>query len=532
MAVKRTEYLPWPGPQEYPGPDTKPNLNYSAPDATLVHGRFGWEWEEDTSAAVQDVKAAVDAAKGIQRFLNISTDQLTVKSTAFINEAIIQKIWTRVITAEEGEFAKIKANMIEAHTVVADEVRAGAIDGMVITGATFQTGPQGSTPRILINTQGMDVWDEGNKNTLSVSNKGHVRIDGSVGISDSWSNCFFQDVTVNGGKDVDPDGTKMGVGLLFNRKTGTDYRVPGTITIRERADGTPSIQLWAPSWTTRTANMDLSSTKINIVAPSGGELDIDAAGVEVKYKGKLALLCTDDRVLLRGAKYESGQFGVRCNASGSALSWDWNCDVRMYTDSDGPGQVAQLTANGSRFSLQSNKDAGYVANILGGGLYVWGTLGSSDKRFVIPHPLDPMERTLQHSCTESPWPGVEYWDVVEVGPDGTAVVDLPDYFNALHRPDLPVVVLCQGPGAPHASEVRMGRFTVQGEPGSRVCWLVKAVRRSKEAAGFTRDNPPVEGPTLGRVGRGTPMPSGGREEGDPENPPDLRWLYQPPVPAS
>lgn len=100
MAVKRTEYLPWPGPQEYPGPDTKPNLNYSAPDATLVHGRYGWEWEEDTSAAVQDVKAAVDAAKGIQRFLNISTDQLTVKSTAFINEAIIQKIWTRVITAE------------------------------------------------------------------------------------------------------------------------------------------------------------------------------------------------------------------------------------------------------------------------------------------------------------------------------------------------------------------------------------------------------------------------------------------------
>nr|DAI00924.1 MAG TPA: hypothetical protein [Caudoviricetes sp.] len=525
MSVKRTEYLPWPGPQEYPGPDTKPNLNYSAPDATLVHGRYGWEWEEDTSAAVQDVKAAVDAAKGIQRFLNISTDQLTVKSTAFINEAIIQKIWTRVITAEEGEFAKIKANMIEAHKVVADEVRAGAIDGMVITGATFQTGPPGTNPRILIDKQGMDVWDENGKHTFAVSKKGNVRVDGSVGISDSWSNCFFEDVKANGGQDIDGAGVKIGVGLLFNRNTGSDYRVPGAITIRERPDGTPSIQFFAPSWTTQTANMDLSSKKINIVAPMGGELDIDNAGVEVKYKGKLALLCTDDRVLLRGAKYESGQFGVRCSANESSLSWDWNCDVRMYTDNGGPGQVAQLTANNSKLTLQSNPDTDYVANVLGGGLYAWGRLAGTNKQFIIPHPLDPMNRALQHACTESPWPSVEYWDTVEIGSDGTAVVDLPEYFNALHRPDLPVGVFCQGPGSPYASEVRMGRFTVHGEPGSRVCWLVKAARRSETTLGNTYDDPPVEGPYMWNR-------APGNEEGDPRNPIDLRWLYQPPVPTS
>lgn len=523
MAVKRTEYLPWPGPQEYPGPDTRPNLNYSAPDATLVHGRFGWEWEEDTSAAVQDVKAAVDAAKGIQRFLNISTDQLTVKSTAFINEAIIQKIWTRVITAEEGEFAKIKANMIEAHTVVADEVRAGAIDGMVITGATFQTGPQGSTPRILINTQGMDVWDEGNKNTLSVSNKGHVRIDGSVGISDSWSNCFFQDVTVNGGRDVDPDGTKMGVGLLFNRKTGTDYRVPGTITIRERADGTPSIQLWAPSWTTKAANMEFASSFISIWAPGGASLRIDDKGLKGYYNNNLVLECTDDYISFRGAKYRAGQFGVVGNDEIIALSWDWKCDVSMYTTSD-RGQVARLRANDYSLRVASKDPYGFQVRT-SGSMWVHGTLNADDKKFVIPHPLDPMNRALQHWCTESPWPGVEYWDSVEVGPDGTAVAELPEYFNALHRPDLPVVVLCQGPGAPYASEVRLGRFTVHGEPGSRVCWLVKAVRRSGATMGDTYENPPVEGPYVWNSAQDD-------DEADPSNPLDLRWLYQPPVPTS
>ena len=525
MAVKRTEYLPWPGPQEYPGPDTKPNLNYSAPDATLVHGRYGWEWEEDTSAAVQDVKAAVDAAKGIQRFLNISTDQLTVKSTAFINEAIIQKIWTRVITAEEGEFAKIKANMIEAHKVVADEVRAGAIDGMVITGATIQTGPEGSKPRIVIDAQGMDVWDEDNKHTFAVSRKGDVRIDGSVGISDSWSNCFFQDVKVNGGKDVDPDGTKMGVGLLFNRKTGTDYRVPGTITIREKADGEPSIHFYAPSWTTSVASMELAGSFISIWTPNGASLRIDNAGLNGYYKNKLVLECTDDHISFRGAKYRAGQFGVLGNNRLVALSWDWKCDVRMYTSDDGAGQCAQLTANNSRLIVQSNPDTEYVTTIQGGGLYAWGRLGASDKRFIIPHPLDPMNRALQHSCTESPWPGVEYWDAVEVGADGTAVVVLPEYFNALHRPDLPVGVFCQGPGSPYASEVRMGRFTVHGEPGSRVCWLVKAVRRSDATMGNTYEDPPIEGPYMWN------RPPG-NEEGDPANPMDLRWLYQPPVPTS
>ena len=113
MAGKATEYIPWPGPGMPTGERTNPGGNKTAPDTKIVHGRYGWEWTEDESQATSDVKAAVDAAKGIQRFINISTDQLTVTGTAFINEAIIQKIWTRIITAKEGEFGKLKAGMIE-----------------------------------------------------------------------------------------------------------------------------------------------------------------------------------------------------------------------------------------------------------------------------------------------------------------------------------------------------------------------------------------------------------------------------------
>jgi len=522
MAGKATEYIPWPGAGMPPGERTNPGGNKTAPDTKVVHGRYGWEWTEDDSQAVSDVKAAADAAKGIQRFINISTDQLTVTGTAFINEAIIQKIWTRIITAKEGEFGKLKAGMIEAHRVIADEVKAGAIDGMVITGATFQTGPKGSRPRILIDAQGMDVWDENNKRTLSVSSKGHVRVDGSVGISDSWSNCFFEDVTVEGGKDVDSDGVKMGVGLLFNRNTGTDYRVPGAITIRERVDKMPSIQLYAPSWTTSAANLELASGFISIWTPNGASMRIDNAGLRGFYKNNLTLECTDDHISFRGAKYRAGQFGVLGNGEIIALSWDWECDVSMYTTSD-RGQVARLRANNHNLQVGSKDSYGFPVRS-SGSMWVHGTLNADNKRFLIPHPLDPMNRGLQHWCTESPWPGVEYWDSVEVGSDGAAVVELPEYFNALHRPDLPVVVLCQGPGSPYASEVRLGRFTVHGEPGSRVYWLVKAVRRSGETRGDTYENPPVEGPYVW-----DDVLDG--DEGDPLNPKDLRWLYEPPVPT-
>lgn len=147
-------------------------------------------------------------------------------------------------------------------------------------------------------------------------------------------------------------------------------------------------------------------------------------------------------------------------------------------------------------------------------------LNSIVKTFVIDHPTDPA-RYLVHACTESPSNGVEYWGEATVT-GGSAVVTLPAYFEALCGPDnrqvqvsvvLPDVDTStpagpdvdvdvpdpanpgktkkqKQPGKPArpehtmvpaaaASAPRNGQFRIScsGPDGTKVAWLVKAVRK-------------------------------------------------------
>ena len=523
MAGKATEYIPWPGPGMPPGERTNPGGNKTAPDTKVVHGRYGWEWTEDDSQAAGDVKAAVDAAKGIQRFINISTDQLTVTGTAFINEAIIQKIWTRIITAKEGEFGKLKAGMVEAHRVIADEVKAGAIDGMTITGALFQTKKYGQYPRISISSDGMYVWDKNNRNTLSINNDGTIWLDGQVGINDSWSWARFVDLYANDtGKDIGRDGRKVGVGIEFQR-TNNPYPKSGNITILESAAGEPRLDLQAPSRNAAGDPPHLSLLEKGLYIEAGNNwAEVDAEGFWAGAGGKPVLWCGQNEFFLRTMEYASSTFGVRGGRGGVKMAWDENCYVAAYTVAG--SQTVNIRSHDSRVVVSQNaNEAGNYIH-MSADTWVHARFGANNKTFIIEHPLDPYGKMLLHSCTESPWPGVEYWDTVTVGEDGTVEVVLPDYFNALHRPDLPLAALCSGPGSPWATRVSMGRFTVHGEPGTTVSWLVKAVRRAEHTRALDRDHPPVEEPA-------SRMAAPWDDEEVGSEPRDLRWLYEPPVPT-
>lgn len=101
------------------------------------------------------------------------------------------------------------------------------------------------------------------------------------------------------------------------------------------------------------------------------------------------------------------------------------------------------------------------------------------KYFSMDHPTKP-GMTLLHAATESPRPGVHYWSAAPgmVGPDGTATVELPEYFEALtERTGRAVIVSCVGDPHPiGADEISAGAFTVRGEPGQQFTWLVHAAR--------------------------------------------------------
>lgn len=111
-------------------------------------------------------------------------------------------------------------------------------------------------------------------------------------------------------------------------------------------------------------------------------------------------------------------------------------------------------------------------------VYIAGDLDvAGAKNFRMPHPLKP-GYWLRHGSTESPVSGTEYTGRVTLDENGEAKVALPDYFEALNKPEGRTIQLTPvgRPFAVGADDIEDGSFTAYGEPGREVCWLVKAER--------------------------------------------------------
>ncbi|PHP52601.1 hypothetical protein [Actinomyces ruminis] len=111
-------------------------------------------------------------------FLTINTSQLTVSEQASINQAVLQEIWTRIITADDGVFARIRAGMLAANSVTADAIAGGAIDGMVITGAVIRTAATGA--RIELTEDGLRAYNSAGDITTQIRGQAAEIIGGTI----------------------------------------------------------------------------------------------------------------------------------------------------------------------------------------------------------------------------------------------------------------------------------------------------------------------------------------------------------------
>lgn len=110
-----------------------------------------------------------------------------------------------------------------------------------------------------------------------------------------------------------------------------------------------------------------------------------------------------------------------------------------------------------------------------GPLDVNGAFTATSKSFRIVHPTKP-DMMLLHGVTESPVHGVEYWGDGVIGADGSTVVELPEYFEALTAPEGRSVFVTGRGFAPDWDDITDGQFRVYGSSGDRFSWLVKAAR--------------------------------------------------------
>ena len=124
---------------------------------------------------------------------------------------------------------------------------------------------------------------------------------------------------------------------------------------------------------------------------------------------------------------------------------------------------------------------------VGGNLLVTGS-----KNFGIDHPLDPENKILNHFAVESNEVLNVYRGSITLDEKGAAVIELPDYFDALNI-DASYQLTPVGAPMPelHVSqEIGDNRFAVAGgEPGKAVSWEVTAVRNDPAAQHARR---PVE----------------------------------------
>lgn len=175
---------------------------------------------------------------------------------------------------------------------------------------------------------------------------------------------------------------------------------------------------------------------------------------------------------ITGATVSASGGSLRIRDGATLVFGDLASPHIRYRSSTGTGS---LTLEGAFFTTSAIETGGH--------LFVSGfftALGA--KSFAIPHP-DREGWTLAHAATESPYPAVEYWGRSEVGDDGSVVVELPDYFVSLVRPDetrLPMVSCLETPGLIAAEEIEGNTFVVRGEPGQKFGWHVYAARDDVE----------------------------------------------------
>jgi hypothetical protein len=113
-----------------------------------------------------------------------------------------------------------------------------------------------------------------------------------------------------------------------------------------------------------------------------------------------------------------------------------------------------------------------------GAMTVGGYLTKSGGGFTIDHPLDPANKVLTHSFVESPDMKNLYDGVVVLDANGESTIELPEWFEVLNRDFRYQLTPIGRAGMLYVKEeIKNNKFTIGGEPGTKVSWQVTGTRK-------------------------------------------------------
>ena len=182
--------------------------------------------------------------------------------------------------------------------------------------------------------------------------------------------------------------------------------------------------------------------------------------------------------------------GTAVGAFGRNLSGNGNWGY-LGGGGSGHGVYGADPGTGNYGYIGGSAAAVYGRNYSGGnsfaavftGNVTMGNLSKSGGSFKIDHPLDPANKYLSHSFVESPDMMNVYNGNLLLDASGEAVVQLPDYFEALNR-DFRYLISPIGGFAPVyiAEKISNKRFKIAGgDPGMEVSWQITGIRKDRWA---------------------------------------------------
>jgi len=164
----------------------------------------------------------------------------------------------------------------------------------------------------------------------------------------------------------------------------------------------------------------------------------------------------------------------------------------LHTSGDNGGLVggyfdvySSATTGGTKYgiySIASGSGTNYAGYFVGN-VHVSGTLSKSAGSFKIDHPIDPANKYLCHSFVESPDMMNVYNGNITTDGGGTAIVELPDYFDALNKDfRYQLTVIGDFAQAIVGEEISGNQFTIRTDkPSVKVSWQVTGVRKDAYA---------------------------------------------------
>jgi hypothetical protein len=143
------------------------------------------------------------------------------------------------------------------------------------------------------------------------------------------------------------------------------------------------------------------------------------------------------------------------------------------------GQFVNLSGSGIVIEGQSGSSFTTIFTVdASGNVHANGTITGAAKNFRIDDPLDPARKYLTHASIESSEMANIYSGNIVLDRRGEAVVDLPEWFEALNG-DFRYQLTTIGRAAPVyiAKEIENHHFKIAGgRAGMKVSWQVTGVR--------------------------------------------------------